>query len=256
MGTTATDALRVELELAQPQPDTQAYPQVRDIRAALRLGRPTGPIDIADLSATVDLSRPVVLFSLPSLADTDRLPLTVERGAIGGPEFVTQVATSRSGQEQRNALVLARQRWDIGYGISTADDYEAVRDFFYARRGRLRSFRFRDWSDYQADAEEFAIADGTTTVFQLQKTYSSGGYDYVRKITRPVSPITITPTPASIDYQTGRITYSAPPAATTSLSWTGTFDVPVRFDNDAFGARVTHTDAISVENLSILEVIE
>ena len=230
MATVATDSLRVELSL----------------------GRPSMPLAPETLTSALSLGAPAVLLLDTGGSDTARLPVDIERGAVGGPAFVTRVSTSRSGREQRNALVLARQRWEIGYGLASASDYAMVRDFFYARRGRLRSFRFRDWTDYQVTDEVYGTGDGVTTTFQLSRDYDG----YARAITRPVDPITTTPPATSVSYETGQVVFASPPASGVSLTWTGEFDVPVRFDDDELAARVTHTDAISVDSITLLEVIE
>ena len=58
---------------------------------------------------------------------------------------------------------------------------------FVQGRGRLRGFRFKDWTDFVGEAEPCAgVVDGVNTLFQLQKTYNDGITTFIRKITRPV----------------------------------------------------------------------
>lgn len=188
--------------------------------------------------------------------DDVRLPDDIERGAVGGPVFNTEITDLRSGFEQRRAVwSRARQRWDIGYAIQHAVDYHRVRDFFYARQGRFRGFRFKDWSDYSVTDEQFAVADGTSTVYRLVKEYTSGGVTYVRLITRPVMGATASGGGA-IDLGTGAVTYGAAPASGTALTWTGEFDVPVRFDVDELNANILHLDALGVPSIPVLEILE
>ena len=186
--------------------------------------------------------------------DDVRLPVDIEQGAVGGPTWNTEITGIGSGAEQRRAVWShPRQQWDVGYGVQSREDFQAVLGFFYARRGRLRGFRFRDWSDYQADGELFGTGDGAATEFQLVRRY--GGF--VRRITHPVDPIVLSlATGATIDYGTGVVTYADAPADGVALRWTGEFDVPVRFDVDALNANVTHYDAISAPSIPIVEIFE
>jgi hypothetical protein len=93
--------------------------------------------------------------------------------------------TTAAGSEQRIA------QWSLGRYKGTiskeAIDLTATPlliAFFHARMGRLRAFRFKDWSDYTATNEPLAPT-GVPTV-QLQKTYSSGGLNMIRPIYAPV----------------------------------------------------------------------
>lgn len=116
-----------------------------------------------------------------------RLPEQIERGSTGGPRFKTTVVTLASGHEFRNGdWERTRGRWDAGYGIQNTEDLFDVVNFFYAREGRLNGFRFKDWTDFKLD-NNIATGDDTTTVFQLIKLYNSGGFQYQRRITRPVA---------------------------------------------------------------------
>ena len=88
------------------------------------------------------------------IIDAVRMPVDVERGVRGGPQFSTIVNRTDGG-----ALV-TNQNWSyplyrgqVGYGIQSKENLRDVIKFFYARRGRLRGFLFRDWSDYQFDGE-------------------------------------------------------------------------------------------------------
>lgn len=123
--------------------------------------------------------------------DEIRLSIYVERGAIGGPGFKTNVVTSDSGDEQRNQeWTRIRAEYDISYGVLRMEDdglvqlaVEEIRDFYYMRRGAHRSFRFKDWSDYKignpdtpTESTATVIADGddTTGPFQVVQRKSDG----------------------------------------------------------------------------------
>ena len=158
--------------------------------------------------------------------------------------FHTSIMTLSSGYEKRNAdWSRTRASYNVGYGIQSKDNMDDVIHFFYARYGRLYGFRFKDWADYEVgritlqggvteNPQTFATGDGVTTVYQLFKLYSSGGFTFSRKITRPVedtwiiylngSPLTET-THYTIDYDTGLLTFLTPPGvfASTTLTTTG-----------------------------------
>jgi hypothetical protein len=74
--------------------------------------------------------------------------------------------------------------------MKTAAQKDTLIAFFQARQGRLRGFRFKDWSDYQAVNEALSYA-GEPTI-QLQKTYTSGAVSRVRNIYKPVASPAVT----------------------------------------------------------------
>lgn len=196
--------------------------------------------------------------------DNVRLPEDVEVGAHGGPAFLTTVVTFSNGAEQRNAdWQLVRHTFDVGYGIGNISDFETVRAFFFARRGKWRAFKFKHWDDYNCDAEIIGTGDGVEDDFQIVKNYEgSGPFPYVRTITRPVSGTvqvfkdgvlqlsgyTLTGTGSSI------VHFTSPPAAAVVITVTCEFDVPVRFDTDQFDFTFEGFDAGNVSGLSIIEV--
>jgi len=174
-----------------------------------------------------------------------RLPDDVERGASGGPEFNTGIVTLSSGFEQRN--------------------FQAVTEFFYARRGRLFGFRFKDWSDYELSTEAIATGDASTTKFQIYKTYSDAAGSYARAIQKIVAGTVLVyldavlqteTTDYSLDYDTGVITFVSAPGGSVSIAVSCEFDVPVRFESDQMETSLVHFNAGSVPNVPISEVLQ
>ena len=93
----------------------------------------------------------------------ERISVDVEQGAVGGPRFRTDILELRSGLEQRNALwSQERGEWDISYGMMNKDGYMDVANFFRARRGRGFGFRFRDWTDFEAENAPMTLIPGET----------------------------------------------------------------------------------------------
>jgi uncharacterized protein (TIGR02217 family) len=202
--------------------------------------------------------------------DDARLPEGVEQGAVGGPTYRTTVLPAASGDEQRVIeWDVARGEWDIGYGINNKVDLLAVIAFFRAVMGRAYSFRFKDWSDFEATAEGFGTGDGSTTIFQLYKTYASFDLSamversIVRNIYLPVSSTLVIKDNASTvntsDYTVlagGRIQFDTAPANTHALTWTGEFDVAARFDVDKLNVSMTMADLGTVRGIRVVEVLD
>ena len=167
-----------------------------------------------------------------------RFPIDVSFGSSGGPRFSTSVVETQSGADVRNARwTLPLHEYDASFNVRTEDQLEAVRNLFMVARGKWRSFRFKDWSDYQLDHEILATADGVATNFQLNKTYAVGGYSLLRTITKPRTGTLVMYRNGVViggwtaNYATGLVSFSAPPAAGT-MSASCEFDVQVRFDVD------------------------
>jgi uncharacterized protein (TIGR02217 family) len=202
--------------------------------------------------------------------DNARLPTGVESGAVGGPLFKTTILVAASGDEQRIIeWDLARGEWDIGYGIRSLADLQTVNAFFRAVMGRAYSWRFKDWSDYTATTQNFGTGDGSTTDFQLTKTYSS--FDdtpmLVRSFIRPIkmprsSGLMIfdngTPVSGSAyDLESGGIiSFDTAPLNTHALTWTGEFDVAVRFDIDKLPISMVDVAGGMIRGIRIVEVLD
>lgn len=195
--------------------------------------------------------------------DDVRLPEDVERGATGGPRFQTSVTILATGAEQRNVdWSTQRARWELAYGIQKKTDFDDVIAFFYARQGRARGFRFKDWSDFEAVNQNLGTGTGALATFQLVKKYTSV-VTYTRKITRPVNgTVTIYKDAVaqvsgfSINYATGLVTFSSIPGIGEVITADFEFDVPVRFDTDELQIRLETFEAAAIESLPVVELRE
>jgi uncharacterized protein (TIGR02217 family) len=179
--------------------------------------------------------------------DNVRFPDSIAQGAQIIAGFSTSVIVSSGGREQRVAnWSLPRRMYNVGTGLQRRTDTATLNAFFIARSGRLRAFRFKDWSDYQLTRQSIGTTNGTLATYQVFKRYSSGGVNADRPLTRLVSATVrcwVNDTERSIgaggnDFQvnieTGVITLGATLAATTGQAVEAAcdFDVPVRFDSD------------------------
>jgi uncharacterized protein (TIGR02217 family) len=199
-----------------------------------------------------------------------RLPVNIETGAVGGPLFKTTVLVSASGIEQRiPEFDVSRGEWDIGYGIRGDDDLAVVIAFFRAMMGKAYSWKFKDWSDYTATTQNFGTGNGTTTDFQLKKTYSalndalSPVQSYIRNIYVPRSSgLTVFDNASPVsgsDYDLeagGIISFDTPPITGHALTWTGEFDCAVRFDIDKLPVSVMTPDVGMIRGIRIVEVLD
>lgn len=185
-----------------------------------------------------------------------RLPTEVEIGAERIDDEDIEIVDTDGGFEFRNARAAqGLLRFELAYPTGTRDaaNYLAVRAMFKAARKSLHTFRFRDMTEYTLTDE--ATVQLTSTTFQVSKSYTAGSETHVRKITRPVSPLTLKVSGVvvgsgySIDYTTGIATFVSPPAATPTAS--GTFDIPVRFDGPLRIVGVTpsydHIEGVSLK---------
>jgi len=193
-------------------------------------------------------------------------PLAVRYGASGGPHFATEIVTIQGGYERRNQRwSQARRRFDARTGVTSAMEASLLLAFFHARCGRARGFRLKDWSDFSsardgrlaptAQDQIIGSGDGATSVFQLVKTYGSGGASHVREIRKPVEGSVLISvddvayeTEWSVDASTGLVTFAQAPATGAVIKAGFLFDVPVRFDTDCLN--VTADD----KNLSQTEI--
>lgn len=197
--------------------------------------------------------------------DEVRLPQCIERGAQGGPRFKTTVMTLSSGFEKRNQdWSETRGEWDISYGIKEREDLDDLIAFFYARRGRARGFRFKDWSDFTLNKQTIGLGDGVVDEYQLFKRYTSGSIDYDRALTKIVTGTLLVYVndvlqPGgnyTIDYNTGIITFGAMhiPGMGTVVSAAAQFDVPVRFDIDKLAINMQQVDQGSLPQITLVEL--
>jgi uncharacterized protein (TIGR02217 family) len=168
--------------------------------------------------------------------DEVQLPPEISRGAVGGPSFSTIVTVGATGAEQRiGQWSVARHKWTISFEGRDPTEATTLLKFYFARRGKLRGFRFKDWNDFQATQEPLTVTGSKT--YQLVKTYTSL-VSYVREIYKIVSSPAVTMrrnggsfTAFSVDVNTGiitltpdvtrnigSITQSATPTVTTTVA--------------------------------------
>ncbi|MFZ2872838.1 phage distal tail protein, Rcc01695 family [Zavarzinia sp.] len=199
-----------------------------------------------------------------------RFPLSVAYGTAGGPMRRVDVVTLASGREERNALWAgSRRRYEAGLGLRSDDDLHAVIEFFEARGGKLHAFRFRDWLDWKScpplatpamTDQLVGLGDGERRQFPLVKRYVSGGQAHVRPITKPVVGSVIVAmngdaVAATVDHDTGLVSFAVPPAGGAAITAGFEFDTPVRFDIDHLSLSLADFRAGQAPSIPLIEVL-
>lgn len=201
--------------------------------------------------------------------DNVKLPDDIEKGAQGGPRFRTTIIELSSGFEQRNSQwSQTRGEWDVGYGLQEKEQFEDIIEFFYARQGRARAFRFKDWTDFELARQAIGLTDTTNDTFQIFKRYASGAtlFDRIlRKIVQDTEAVWVNNVAIAkglgsgeyqIDYETGIITIGSTLAGQdgTNVEVQCEFDVPVRFNTDALDLVAETSYSAAVPQIPIVEV--
>jgi len=126
-----------------------------------------------------------------SFIETPRFPDNVAYGASGGPGYLTDVVVVNSGAESRNQnWTQARAVYEVSHAARLPAEYNVLRDFFRAVKGRTHGFRFKDHLDYQCTTSNGVLGAGVgagVPTYQLGKLYAAGALSETRTISKPVS---------------------------------------------------------------------
>ncbi len=201
--------------------------------------------------------------------DAVDFPLAIGREAVVATEFSTQIVSSPSGHEQRaSEWAEARMRYDAGPGIRSEADVRVLTDFFRARRGAARAFRFRDPFDGSsaadgglpaADDQLLGLGDGVRRQFALLKRYGAGDAEQVRAIGLPVEgsvrvSVDGIETAAFLITDDGAVLLDVAPGAGIAVRAGFLFDVPVRFAEDRLEASRATFLAGELASVPLIEV--
>lgn len=191
-----------------------------------------------------------------------QFPADISYGSSGGPTFSTDVIEAFSGFEQRNInWSAARARYNVAHGVKTQSQLDELIAFFRARQGKAIGFRFKDWTDYQAVAQNIGTGNGSQTIFQLTKKYTSS-VTVTRVIKKPVNNATLKvylnavlqSSGYTVNYATGEITFTTAPGSGVAVTADFEFDVPVRFDTDQLDAAIDDFGTRSWSDIPLVEV--
>ena len=171
--------------------------------------------------------------------ETPRFPDTIAVGAEGGAGFLTQIAATLSGYEQRNiAWTIERRSFVVSLINRDLTEIQDVAALMLVAKGQANGFRFKDFLDYTATIAEGILGTGVGTglpTYQMKKRYAWGTYTHDRSTTKPISPATVerNASPvvigasplsagnATIDYTTGILTFTADASASVTAVTVG-----------------------------------
>ncbi|HEX4761584.1 MAG TPA: DUF2460 domain-containing protein, partial [Sphingomicrobium sp.] len=196
-------------------------------------------------------------------------PLDIGMAATVSPTFSTNIVTSASGHEFRNAnWSQGRLRFDAGPGVRGDTEMEALLAFFRARRGPAIAFRFRDPYDHSSNGmtsspgamdQPIGTGDGILDRFELTKIYGTGEQ---RRITRPVpGSVRVALDGAEISSgwtlePLGIIRFAEAPEAGAAVTAGFEFDVPVRFSEDQIEVNKATFLAGEAPSVPLIEIRE
>lgn len=157
--------------------------------------------------------------------------------------------------------------YDAGPGIRSEADVRTLTDFFRARRGAARAFRFRDPFDCSSAADGglpaaadqvLGVGDGSRRQFALVKRYGAGDAEQVRAIALPVEGSVRVSVDgletAAFSVSEGGVLLDAAPGAGAVVRAGYLFDVPVRFAEDRLEASRATYLAGELASVPLVEV--
>lgn len=142
---------------------------------------------------------------------------------------------------------------------TSLNEARALLGFFNLRSGSYDSFLYSDPEDYTVTDQTFGVRDGTTTQFQLVRTW--GGYsepvENVNSLTNLKSNggALTSPTNYSIS-STGLVTLTSAGTAGHVLTWSGTYYWRVRFNAARMAFRRMFRDLHELKNLPLLGSVQ
>ena len=181
-----------------------------------------------------------------------RMDEDVAYGFQAVPGYNTLVVELDNGKEARNAnWTRAKRKYSAMYQNFTPAEFAILLATFHAVCGRAYGFRFKDHTDFEVTAGALGNTPGANSdPVQLVKVYTFGAQTKTRTITKPNSAgFTLYQNgiakAGTLDTATGLFTPSTAWTAALPLTWTGTFDVPVRFASDEMPSSYETVNAIT-----------
>lgn len=179
-------------------------------------------------------------------------PWCLAIGAIGTPEWMTSVGANQGGFEKRNQVWEdVKYTYDVSTAVRSREDYHMVLSHFNEVRGRLNSFPFKDFLDFEVSGDQGVAYYVSPGVYQLAKKY--GSIDpYLRKISRPSS---ATVSMGSLDSNTGLVTVAADQTRTITAHTVGAthqFDLDSAFSPNVLVGQYVYPTGVTGTAASLL----
>lgn len=190
--------------------------------------------------------------------DNVRLPVDIERGAVGGPEYRTTVTNMASGRERRNQeWEIPLSSFNIGYGIQRRADMEQVYAFFHARGGKARGFRFKNWLDFKVDPTPVGEIAGEPLLRQIIRIYADAINPQLRIVAYPIEStlkvwVDQVQTTDFVLLDGGVLQFTQDPGPDVIAACE--YDIPVRFDSDKLDVRLNTFMEGETPSIQIVEL--
>ncbi len=161
----------------------------------------------------------------------------VSYGFEGGPEYSTGEIDLENGLQVRQGnWIFPRHKYNASFKNIQEDARDYLIEVFHACRGKLHSFKFKDWNDFEAVSEPLNVVAGATLV-QLYKVYQFGQAYTVRPVQAlKAGAVIVDNTGAVVDgtFDNNRGTFipAQPWDLTKTYKWSGEFYVWVHFTDD------------------------
>lgn len=188
-----------------------------------------------------------------------RMEYRLAQSFVGGPEWSTRIVILANGREVRNkSWAYPKHKYTANVGAFNERDRDDLRALFYVAAGQWAAFRFRDPIDNSATNEILVTPAGTRNPVQLTKTYEFGGEQAIRRIQAPVSNTVIVNSGINavagvVDDTTGLFTPNENWPGI-SATWSGLFDVWVRFTSDYGAFTAIRVDLLTAD-IELTEVM-
>jgi uncharacterized protein (TIGR02217 family) len=191
-----------------------------------------------------------------------RLDVKHAYGATGGTQYNSLVVKAPSKFEQRFQLSEGGYyEGSIDFKDKTRTQMEELDRFFRGRRGIVYGFRFKNWDDYTAEDEDVVAVDGMHGL--LYKNYADVVNPEQKRIWKPVAgTVTLKRNGVAwasggnwtLDTTTGELTYNADQTGQ-DITWSGEFDLPVRFDMKGLNTNQTNFNLWDLDSVDIVELV-
>lgn len=191
------------------------------------------------------------------------LPSTILLGSSSGPKWDVEVIEYGQGSRYVNRrLNQARYLFNLRHIEERPNVFANILEFFQALGGPATGFLVDYWMDNSTASTPsstdmvIGTGDGSTTQFNLTKTYTAGGTSTTRRIFKPKtgtvsvgvassspvaeptvvydqSPETPSAGQVNVNTVTGVITFGTAPGDGFQVTWGGEFYIPVALEGDS-----------------------
>jgi uncharacterized protein (TIGR02217 family) len=200
------------------------------------------------------------------------LPESIVAAGVRGRQIRSNARTMAFNGEQQINVGWARtlRQFELGVVPLTVAQWQTIEGLHEVTEGGAFGFLMPDPKDASVSLADGRVSLVSGITYQLQKRYTSVGSTRTkdRKITRPLaagftlqaSNVTVAPADYTLNDTTGRLTIPSAPAFAT-LTWSGSFYVPVHFANDEIDWELVRSGPLETRllagpSVTVMEVAE